>query len=52
MHEAEAIAANRANWGDRADVHARSQMYDLDGFLADPTAISCNTHPRSARAAQ
>jgi SAM-dependent methyltransferase len=40
MHEAEALAANRANWDDRADVHARSKWYDVDGFLADPTCIS------------
>lgn len=40
MSEAEAIAANRANWDDRADVHARSRMYDVDAFLADPTAVS------------
>ncbi|MET4426743.1 SAM-dependent methyltransferase [Mycolicibacterium sp. 624] len=40
MHEAEAIAANRANWDDRADVHARSEMYDVAGFLADPADIS------------
>ncbi|ONM50160.1 class I SAM-dependent methyltransferase [Nocardia donostiensis] len=40
MHEAEAIAANRANWDDRADVHIRSAMYDVDGFLNDPTDIS------------
>ncbi|MFD4357103.1 class I SAM-dependent methyltransferase [Nocardia sp. NPDC058518] len=40
MLEAEAIAANRANWDDRADVHARSQMYDVDAFLADPDDIS------------
>ncbi|MBU9763132.1 class I SAM-dependent methyltransferase [Mycobacterium sp. TNTM28] len=40
MNEAEALAANRANWDDRADVHARSQMYDVAGFLADPTEIS------------
>ncbi|MBC7303399.1 MAG: class I SAM-dependent methyltransferase [Nocardia sp.] len=38
--EVEAIAANRANWDDRADVHARSQMYAVDAFLADPTDIS------------
>ncbi|BDD96901.1 class I SAM-dependent methyltransferase [Mycolicibacterium fortuitum] len=36
----DALAANRANWDDRADVHARSQMYDVAGFLADPTDIS------------
>ncbi|MGF7123770.1 class I SAM-dependent methyltransferase [Rhodococcus sp. AG1013] len=36
----EAIAANRANWNDRADVHARSKMYDVEGFLADPGTIS------------
>ncbi|TLF80899.1 class I SAM-dependent methyltransferase [Nocardia cyriacigeorgica] len=40
MNETDAIAANRANWDDRADVHARSQMYDVDAFLADPTEIS------------
>ncbi|MDO3648985.1 class I SAM-dependent methyltransferase [Nocardia mangyaensis] len=38
--EDDAIAANRANWDDRADVHARSRMYDVDAFLADPTDIS------------
>ncbi|WP_280234416.1 class I SAM-dependent methyltransferase [Nocardia cyriacigeorgica] len=40
MYEAEAIAANRTNWDDRADVHARSKMYDVDAFLADPADIS------------
>ncbi|WP_454792301.1 class I SAM-dependent methyltransferase [Mycolicibacterium lutetiense] len=40
MNVADALAANRANWDDRADVHARSQMYDVAGFLADPTDIS------------
>ncbi|MFE3444114.1 class I SAM-dependent methyltransferase [Nocardia sp. NPDC059180] len=40
MHETEAVAANRANWDDRADVHARSEMYDVEAFLADPTDIS------------
>ncbi|MFF1945979.1 class I SAM-dependent methyltransferase [Rhodococcus qingshengii] len=40
MHEIEAIAANRANWDDRADIHARSEMYDVKGFLADTTDIS------------
>lgn len=40
MSEAQAIAANRANWDDRADVHARSAMYDVEGFLADKSDIS------------
>jgi len=40
MQDAAALAANRANWDDRADVHVRSKMYDVEGFLADPTAIS------------
>ncbi|WP_228000947.1 class I SAM-dependent methyltransferase [Nocardia australiensis] len=40
MHEAEAVAANQANWDDRAEVHARSEMYDVAGFLADPEEIS------------
>ena len=37
---ADAIASNRANWDERADVHVASRMYDVDGFLADRTAIS------------
>ncbi|MBF6215389.1 class I SAM-dependent methyltransferase [Nocardia puris] len=40
MRDTDAIATNRANWDDRADVHARSEMYDVEGFLADPTDIS------------
>ncbi|MBF6352326.1 MULTISPECIES: class I SAM-dependent methyltransferase [Nocardia] len=40
MDETEAIAANRANWDERADVHRRSEMYDVDAFLADPAAVS------------
>jgi SAM-dependent methyltransferase len=39
-HEAEAIAGNRSNWDDRAEVHVRSEMYDVGGFLADRAAIS------------
>lgn len=37
---AEARAANRANWDDRARVHADSQFLDLDGMATDPTRIS------------
>ncbi|WP_305091623.1 bifunctional 2-polyprenyl-6-hydroxyphenol methylase/3-demethylubiquinol 3-O-methyltransferase UbiG [Prescottella sp. R16] len=40
MDSADVIAANRANWNDRADVHVRSAMYDVDGFLAEPATIS------------
>lgn len=40
MQESDALAANRANWDDRADVHMTSEMYDVAGFLADPTVIS------------
>lgn len=40
MSDSAAIASNRANWDQRADVHVRSQMYDVEGFLADPTQIS------------
>jgi len=40
MNDREAIASNRANWDQRADVHARSRMYDVEGFLADPAQIS------------
>lgn len=36
----EALRANRANWDDRADIHAESAMYDLAGFVADPEALS------------
>ncbi len=36
----DAYAANRANWDDRARVHAASRAYDLDGLVADPTRIS------------
>ncbi len=39
-HVAEAIAGNRSNWDDRAEVHVRSEMYDVGGFLADRAAIS------------
>lgn len=35
-----AYAANRANWDDRAQVHAASREYDLDGLIADPARIS------------
>lgn len=40
MDEAAAIAANRANWDDRAEVHRRSRMYDVDAFVADTGRIS------------
>lgn len=40
MSGSDAIASNRANWDQRAEVHARSQMYDVEGFLADPNRIS------------
>jgi SAM-dependent methyltransferase len=29
------LAANRANWDDRTDVHVRSQFYDVDAWLRD-----------------
>lgn len=37
---AEALRANRVNWDDRAGIHAESAMYDLPGFVADPTRVS------------
>ncbi|MFD6856087.1 class I SAM-dependent methyltransferase [Rhodococcus sp. NPDC060090] len=40
MNEAKAITSNQANWDDRADIHVRSEMYDVEGFLTDPTRIS------------
>lgn len=36
---AEAYAANRANWDGRAQVHAASRTYDLDGLVADPELV-------------
>ncbi|MCI1642266.1 MAG: class I SAM-dependent methyltransferase [Actinomyces sp.] len=35
-----ALGDNRANWDDRAEVHAASRFYDVDGFVADPHRIS------------
>jgi SAM-dependent methyltransferase len=35
MH-AEHRDTNRRNWNERALIHARSKLYDLDGFVADP----------------
>jgi len=29
------VAANRANWDDRAEVHVASRFYDVDGWLHD-----------------
>ncbi|MEM6708290.1 MAG: class I SAM-dependent methyltransferase [Pseudomonadota bacterium] len=34
------FSANRANWNDRAVVHARSEMYALERFHADPAHLS------------
>ncbi|GAA4432228.1 class I SAM-dependent methyltransferase [Georgenia halophila] len=36
----EAIAANRANWDDRAAVHVSSQAYGVDRYLTDPEHVS------------
>lgn len=36
----DAYAANRANWDDRARVHADSTTYDLAALAADPSRIS------------
>jgi SAM-dependent methyltransferase len=36
------LAANQANWDDRAAIHVRSKFYDIDGWLRDepgPTAL-------------
>lgn len=33
------LDANLANWDERARVHAGSKMYDLAGFVADPTRV-------------
>jgi SAM-dependent methyltransferase len=34
------LAVNRANWDDRAGVHASSRGYDVQRYRDDPTAIS------------
>jgi hypothetical protein len=49
MSEAEAIAANRANWDDRADVHAQSRMYDVDGFLPVHNIGDCGLYGTNVR---
>jgi SAM-dependent methyltransferase len=33
-------AANRANWDDRASLHAASRTYDVDRFVDDPERLS------------
>jgi SAM-dependent methyltransferase len=40
MNHADALAHNRENWDERADIHVRSRMYDVEGFLADQSVIS------------
>lgn len=40
MNHVDALARNQENWDERADIHARSQMYDVEGFLADRSLIS------------
>ena len=37
---------NRKNWDERARVHAKSEMYDLEGFVAEPDRIWL--HPTEA----
>jgi len=32
--------ANRKNWDERAPIHARSRMYDVEAFAADPRRLS------------
>jgi SAM-dependent methyltransferase len=36
----EYLSVNRANWNERAPVHAASQFYGLDRYVEDPTALS------------
>ncbi|MET0386391.1 MAG: class I SAM-dependent methyltransferase [Polyangiales bacterium] len=33
------LHANLRNWNERASIHARSNMYDLEGFVADPSRL-------------
>lgn len=40
MNHVDALARNQENWDERANIHARSQMYDVEGFLADRSLIS------------
>lgn len=35
-----ALADNRANWDDRADVHVASDFYDVGGLVSDPEGIT------------
>ncbi len=36
----EYFEANRANWNDRAAIHADSKSYDLDAYVSDPARLS------------
>ncbi|MFH1331021.1 MAG: class I SAM-dependent methyltransferase [Actinomycetota bacterium] len=36
----EARRANRSNWDDRVPIHWASPVYDVAGFIADPTRLS------------
>lgn len=40
MRHADPVAANKANWNERADIHVSSRMYNVQGLLADPAAVS------------
>lgn len=40
MNHGDALARNQENWDERADIHVRSHMYDVEGFLADRSVIS------------
>lgn len=40
MNDVDALARNQENWDERADIHVRSQMYDVEGLLADRLLIS------------
>jgi SAM-dependent methyltransferase len=40
VDEPDYLRANRANWDDRAAIHATSPDYDVQAFLDDPTHLS------------
>ena len=46
MRKTESVATdsfykdNRANWDDRAQIHVQSDMYRMDTYANDPTAVS------------
>ena len=40
MDDEARIAENRLNWDDRAEVHARSALYEVDELISEPAKVS------------